>query len=428
MVAESTPRFKKSCKARGNQPPYPPEGNRHRLECRGDLLPKALFPDSLPCYCSAMPSRLRRFPYLSAVILGALVARLVVAGLSGWGVAALVITALWFGVEFLRWLMPPDEFARQFPPSEASPEAGGASDRASTLISLVYFLNEPRKADEAAIRQCVCNALGLEGSGDDEAADCLVLPFAPPDTAPGEDHILHYMVRIPEGLFAVLVSAKPYIEDPKGFAKRSIRDKRLRTAVESHLAWISVDLMEEIHEPEAARRAYRIIGKMLASMAGPDCLAIYCPELQRCNEFDPVLLEALTSQDPLALFNEPTFDPIIEIADHHPKMVEAVREAVDRWPEFVAAFRTCAPADRERHIVKAEFREGRKAEYMWVAVSEITDNSVTGMLLNDPHELIEVHRGAIVTFTLDRLNDWIYPGPEGSHVGGFTLDVLAEED
>ena len=27
---------------------------------------------------------------------------------------------------------------------------------------------------------------------------------------------------------------------------------------------------------------------------------------------------------------------------------------------------------------------------------------------------------------MDRINDWIYPGPDSSHIGGFTLDVLAD--
>ncbi len=375
-----------------------------------------------------MPPRLRRFPFLSAVLLGGLVARLFVGGLSGWGVAALAIAALWFGIEIVRWLIPPGRPAGKEPRAEAEPGAVPSLGGGAALVSLVYFLDEPRKADETAIRHCVSNALGIRIPADGTDADSFVVPFAPPDSRPGEDHILHYMVRIPQGLFAVLVSARPYIEDPKEFAKRSIRDKRLRTAVERHVAWISVDSMDEAAAPEASSRAYRVIGKILASMAGPDCLAVYCPELQRCNEFDPVLLETLAGESPLDLFDEPTFEPVIELADHHPKMVEAVREAVDRWPEFVASFRSCAPADREKHIAKAEFRESRKAEFMWVAVSEIAEDSVTGMLLNDPHELLEVHRGAIVTFSLDRLNDWIYPGRDGSHVGGFTLDVLAEEE
>ncbi len=374
-----------------------------------------------------MRSRLRRFPYLSAIILGGLVVRLSYSGLSGWGLAGLALAALWFAIEMARWLLPPERPLREERRAKEKTASTLSTTGADPLVSLVYFLDEPREADETAIRHCVANALGIRFPVDDPDSDTFVIPFSPPDDRRNGQHIRHYMVRIPDGLFAVLVSDRPYIEDPKEFAKRSIRDKRLRTAVERHLAWISVDLMDEATDPGAARRAYQIIGKILASMAGPDCLAVYCPELQRCNEFDPVLLEALSGENPLALFDEPTFEPVIEISDHHPKMAEAVREAVQRWPEFVAAFRSCAPADRERHIVKAEFREGRKAEFMWVAVSEIGEDAVTGMLMNDPHELMEVHRGAVVTFTLDRLNDWIYPGRDGAHVGGFTLDVLADD-
>ena len=61
-----------------------------------------------------------------------------------------------------------------------------------------------------------------------------------------------------------------------------------------------------------------------------------------------------------------------------------------------------------------------------MTVERITSTEVSGILMNDPHELFEVHRGANVTFTLERLNDWIYPGPDDSHIGGFTLDVLAD--
>ena len=107
-------------------------------------------------------------------------------------------------------------------------------------------------------------------------------------------------------------------------------------------------------------------------------------------------------------------------------MAAAVKEAVTRWPEFVSAFRSASNEVRERFIVKAEFREGKKSEYMWVAVGEITPESVSGILMNDPHELFDYHRGASVSFKLDRLNDWIYPDRNGSHIGGFTLDVLAD--
>jgi uncharacterized protein YegJ (DUF2314 family) len=48
--------------------------------------------------------------------------------------------------------------------------------------------------------------------------------------------------------------------------------------------------------------------------------------------------------------------------------------------------------------------------------------------MNDPHELMNIHRGASVTLEVNDLNDWIYRDQDGEHVGGFTLDVLAEGD
>jgi uncharacterized protein YegJ (DUF2314 family) len=371
-----------------------------------------------------MPLRFRRFPFLSAAILALLTARLSWAGSGIWGVTGLVLAALWFGIELVRWLLPPREPGKAAGRAVSAPS--GASE-AQSLVSLVYFLSESRRVDEAAIRDCVSSALGIRFQVNDPDADTFVIPFSPPDRKKSDSHIRHFMVRIPDGLFAVLVSDRPYIDNPKDFARDSIRDKRLRSAVERHLAWISVDLMDDPTDPAAVRRAYQVIGKILASMAGPDCLAIYCPEMQRCNEFDPGLIETLSGPDPLDLFEEPTFEPVIEISDNNPRMAAAVREAVTRWPEFVAAFEGSPLADRDRYIVKAEFREGKKAEYMWVSVEEIAPDGVTGVLMNDPHELLEVHRGARVHFTLDRLNDWIYPGRGGSHVGGFTLDVLADD-
>lgn len=370
-----------------------------------------------------MVVRLNRFPFLPAIILAALVARLMISGLSWVGVVAMLASVVWFGIEFVRWLLPPRANSAPLE-SAASKTALSSSD---SLISLVFFLSEPRETDESGIRKCISHALGLDFDITDPDSEHFVIPFSPSEGHREVDRgVQHFMVRIPEGLFAVLISDRPYIENPKTFARGSIRDKRLRNAVEKHVAWISVDLMDESADPERTRSAYRVIGKILSSMGGPDCLAVYCPEIQRCNEFDPGLLETLSGEDPISLFNEPTFEPVIEISENNPKMAAAVNEAVNRWPEFVSAYRQSPMEKRDRFIVKAEFREGKKSEYMWVAVMEITSASISGILMNDPHELLDYHRGASVSFNLDRLNDWIYPDQSGSHIGGFTLDVLAD--
>ncbi len=371
-----------------------------------------------------MLDSIKQYPVLPTAILLALIIRLFTSGLSWVGVVALSLATIWFGFEMVRWLLR----------KTSRPAALSSSDDEDlippdNLISLVYFLSERRDAEEASIRTCVSNALGIKFNTANTNSEYFVIQFTPPDEARGtDDGIKHFMVRIPQGLFAVLVSDQPYISNPGQFAHQSIRDKRLRNAVESHRAWISVDLMDDPSESTTTAAAYQVIGKILAALAGPDCLAIYCPELQRCNEFDLSLIESLSSSSPLALFNEPTFEPIIEISDSNTKMEAAVKEAIKRWPEFIKAFNDRNLEDADRYIAKAEFREGRKCEYMWVAVTDLAENHIKGILMNDPHELMDVHRGAAVTFEMDRLNDWIYPDAQGSHVGGFTLDVLAEGD
>ncbi|MDF1658380.1 MAG: DUF2314 domain-containing protein [Verrucomicrobiales bacterium] len=375
-----------------------------------------------------MRPRLKQFPILSTAILIALIARLLMSGLSWVGVTALVISVVWTGFEFVKWLQPHPE---KVPVRRKKAKSARSEDDEpeEDLVSLVYFLSEAREADETAIRRCVAGALDIAFDTSNPDSEYFVMQFSPPESPnSGDDRILHFMIRIPQGLFAVLVSDKPYIDKPEDFAKHSIRDKRLRQAVESHQAWLSVDLMDEALNPTDREEAYAVIGNVLSYLAGPDCLAVYCPELQRCNEFDLTLIETLASNSPLDLFDEPTFEPIIEISDNNPEMASAVAEAKRRWPEFVRAFNNRALDESDRYIVKAEFREDTNCEYMWVQVEEIGKDKIEGILMNDPHELLDIHRGARVTLSMNRLNDWIFPTSNGSHVGGFTLDVLAEGD
>ncbi len=372
-----------------------------------------------------MLQNLKHFPFISAAIFAALLLRLLSQGLSWVGIAALVVAIGWFGFELVQWLMGiRDQAAIK---SHRKPEPGESPE---SLISLVYFLSEARQPKEETIRTCVASALDFDFQENDPTAEYFVLQFTPQQF---EDNpfqpVEHYMIRIPQGLFSVLVSHAPYIADPKSFAKDSIRDKRLRSAVENHQAWLSVDLMDEDdQDAETVARAYSVIGKILAAMAGPDCLAVYCPELQRCNEFDLSLMETLASGKPLQIFDEPTFEPIIEVSDDDPRMAAAVREAIQRWPEFTGAFENRNDSDAEKFIIKAEFSEGGVSEYMWMTVTSLEAGKIHGVLMNDPHELLEVHRGADVQVSIQDLNDWIFPGPDDIPIGGFTLEVLTDDE
>ncbi len=368
--------------------------------------------------------RFKSFPFLPAVILLSLNVRMVTSGLTWVGVTAFVIAVLWFGFEFTKWLTSLWKTEKDLDDSVSED-----SESCDQLISLVYFLSESRTSNESSIRSTVASAIGESFDSENPDAEHFVLQFQTPESSrDSDDGITRFMVQVSEGLFAILVSDSPYIENPEQFAEQSIRDKRLRSAIELHCAWLSVDLMEDSVQGKQRDEAYRVIGKILAAFAGPDCLAVYSPELQRCNEFDISLLETLSGGSPLDLFDEPTFEPIVEISDSDSKMAAAVKTAISRWPEFVEKFEKASQEEREKFIVKAEFREESACEFMWVSVTEISQDSVKGILMNDPHELLDVHRGAPVSFALSRLNDWIYSEPNERHIGGFTLDVLAEVD
>lgn len=365
-----------------------------------------------------------RSPVVSGVAVTVLLARLTMSGLSWAWLVALVAAILWFGITLIDWLYHSRDRRR------AGLEALEQSlSEIQAPLSLVMLLDEPRTASLKAVRTCVSHALDWDAKNLEEEDAVVEAPAA--GAAVSRDPVLQqFLVRLPTGVFGISLCSRPYIADPSNFAKRMIRDKRLRKAVETHAAWVSVDLVSATpEEPEGRTGAYEVIGKILGALAGPDCLAIYAPELSRCNEFDPALIERLNAGRPLSIFEEPTFEPVLEIEEDDPRMMAAVEEALRRWPEFVAAFHKRDQADDDRYIVKAEFSEGDRSEFMWVSVTDLIGGGrIRGILMNDPHELENVHRGMSVTVELDCLNDWLFPGGDGPVVGGFTLDVLTDRE
>jgi uncharacterized protein YegJ (DUF2314 family) len=303
----------------------------------------------------------------------------------------------------------------------------GTHDRtAEPLLSLVLLLSDPRSPTEATISGCVSSALAIDLDPEDLHATQFVIRMPDHSKRAGSGEVRgieHFMVKLDHGVFGVLSSNRPYVEKDHQNIYRDIRDKRLRTAIETHRAWISVDLMGQPENNSEKDRAYRVIGKIIAAMAGPDCLAICCPELEACNEFDPGLIENLQSSDPLDIFADPTFAPVIEVDKDNPAMLEAVAEARDRWSEFVEALpRDC---DDERYLAKVEFCDQEISEFMWVQVTAADDQTLHGLLVNEPHQIENVHCGQKVSVPVEQLNDWIYPDNNGKMVGGFTLAIIA---
>ena len=232
-----------------------------------------------------------------------------------------------------------------------------------------------------------------------------------------------FMLNADQGSFMVNSIQNAYMSRPEELARR-MPDLRLRRAILDHRAWISVDFMGKAEDKKAKADAYRTIGKLMTALGGENCLAIYCPELQRCNEFDKSLPEKLRSDDPLALFGTPTSPPIAKVDSEDPRLIAATAEARRRWPEFVAAFE----ADPRKHdffFVKMEFREGDKSEFMWVSVTDIDGDTIHGVLNNSPDRLKDVVEGQKVRVGVTGLSDWLYGSGENM-MGGFTMKVMED--
>lgn len=294
------------------------------------------------------------------------------------------------------------------------------------LTALVFLLTEPRKLADWQVRQAAAKALGVELVVSDQPGPNAILPVEAekvnPALPPGAG--MTWFINTGSRMFLINSFTSPYMENPEKFAEE-IPDLRLRKAVGAHRAWISADLYGET--PSASERAaiYKQLGQMLAPFAGDDCLALFCPELQRCNEIAPPILEMLANGNPLEIFESPTHAPIVNIDGDDPRMVAAVEEARRRWPEFVVAFRNRGGDVDEPFVIKARFAEGENEEFMWVSVQQIEGEQITGRLDNSPAALTGVKEGDTVTVALADLNDWLY-GADGKPVGGFTMKVMGE--
>jgi len=111
-----------------------------------------------------------------------------------------------------------------------------------------------------------------------------------------------------------------------------VRELRFAQAVEDHKAWLSVDLMQSA-DPEANHSHLPQIAKLIAELAGPDCLAIYHPETHKINVWDSSLEDKLRGRNPLQDFASSAFVPVTEVEGEDPR-IGTCAGSRRRWPEL----------------------------------------------------------------------------------------------
>lgn len=108
------------------------------------------------------------------------------------------------------------------------------------------------------------------------------------------------------------------------------------------------------------------------------------------------------------------------------RLRRAAARARARLPEFLDAVRENAPG--VECLVKAGFPRIDKAghKHMWVSVTAINDGVVTGVLVDDPQEKVDVMEGQHVHIALGDIEDWMIHRGGQKRTGGFSIPVLSE--
>ena len=293
------------------------------------------------------------------------------------------------------------------------------------MTALVYLLREPRTLTEEALRAIVSRELEIDCTGDDAGENFLVEVAIPPseEVPAGSCHC--YVLHLEDAVFSVNNFRVPYMDDPEEIAEE-IQDPCMQAVLKEHTAWISVDCLDEIEDDTHWVMAYATIGRVMAGLAGPDCLGLYCPEMDACVEYDDSILESLRSEAPLMLFDEGEYGPVIYYDGDDARINAAVDEARSRWPEFVAAF-GARSGEQPPYAVKAKFEHGETVEFMWVVVQRIDGDTIFGILDSEPRELTHVEPGDAVEISAGAIYDWIYPAGEGFE-GAFTMKAVEEAE
>ena len=163
-----------------------------------------------------------------------------------------------------------------------------------------------------------------QGEGDSPAKDIVI--GIPPN----------FLATADGTMFLINCVPKPYFSEPARLSE-DMRELRIKTAVENHRAWLSAEIL---HPEAVSPENYRIVGRLLAGLIGPECVALYHPESNRLVPADlDQTIEQLRSDDPIgAVFGTSPHVPVILIEDD-PRLKAAEAEARRRFPEFEAAFR-----------------------------------------------------------------------------------------
>jgi uncharacterized protein YegJ (DUF2314 family) len=113
---------------------------------------------------------------------------------------------------------------------------------------------------------------------------------------------------------------------------------------------------------------------------------------------------------------------VVQLGADDPGLVAAAAEAQRRWPEFVAAFNEHR-AGRKCAVKYAAPIKGGGDEQIWIMVTAVGSDTISGTLGNAPVEDIGLKLGDAVTIQTGDIKDWLFTDGQ-SMTGGFSIATL----
>lgn len=324
------------------------------------------------------------------------------------------------GMGFLAyhlWKQPDNGFFDEVLGGEEE-TAKDAEDSKEPMISLVHLRQQQRYLEASVLANAFSEAWGLEifgGAGE------------PPDDADGvvAGNGPFYIVIVRKPIFSMFVvhnHDQSYFEKPDEVAD-GVPNRRFAEVIREHTSWLSVDLMRTDESSVGQEEAYRMIGKAVSALADDDVMAILCPQHNYFNLWGTDLEKLLCGDSPLDALKKEVKAPVYGVQDGE-AIEKAIATAREKWPEFVAAFKSREAGD-ERYLVKASFiGEDDEAEHMWLQVFGLEPEYVHGHLLNEPMHTTKLKKGSQVEVGVSDISDWICPDAEGNMLGNFTNRVV----
>jgi uncharacterized protein YegJ (DUF2314 family) len=281
----------------------------------------------------------------------------------------------------------------------------------SRMISLVVLLREPMTVDSIVLAKMAGRAWHADlGDGLGYGEDGGVVSVGPIST------VLHQ-----ERGYLVNCFPAPYCDDPQSVAE-SIPDLRIRRCFREHRAWFSCDALagDTLSEDEV-RESYACLGRLLAEFFDESWLLIYVPDTSRAFAINDETEQALQSADPIAALEKTCCTPVIHVDADDPMMEQAIAQARESWPQFIAAFEAGAG---ESFSVKAPLSYAEVTEFIWIEISALEGGRVYGLLGNEPADLGPLKLGSKVSVPVSDVIDWYYLDRDDEFQGGFTTEAV----